>query len=101
MIYVVKGRETVASLVASIGFTAAQIPTAKSNVIYAIAQPVGGDIRMCMDGTTPTSTKGVKIVANTTFEVWGSAALIAFRCINDGGTAKLEVIYMGQGGQRC
>jgi len=100
MIYVVKGRETVTGLSASKGFTAIQIPptTTKLNVIYAIAQPVDGDIRMCMDGTVPTSTRGIKINEDTIFEVWGSAALIAFRCINDGGTAKLEVIYMGQGG---
>jgi len=98
MLYSVKGRETIASLVASVGFTAAQIPTAKPNVIYAIAQPVSGDIRICMDGTTPEATKGMKMVENTIFEVWGSVALRNFRCIDDGGTAKLEVIYMGQGG---
>ena len=98
MIYSVKGRETIASLVASVGFTAAQIPSTKPNVVYAIAQPVGGDIRMCIDSTTPEATKGMKMVENTIFEVWGAAALIAFHCIDDGGTAKLEVIYMGQGG---
>ena len=98
MIYSVKGRETITSLTDSVGFTPAQIPPTKPNVIYAIVQPVGGAIRICMDGTTPEATKGIKMVANTIFEVWGSAALIAFRCINDGGTATLEVIYMGQGG---
>ena len=98
MIYVVEGRETIPSLVSLVGFTAAQIPPTSVNVIYAIAQPVGGDIRLCIDGTVPTSTKGIKMLENTTFEIWGSGALTHFRCINDGGTATLEVIYMGQGG---
>jgi len=98
MIFVVKARETITSLVDAVGFTAAQIPPTSLNVIYAIVQPVDGDIRICIDGSVPTATKGIKINEDTTFEVWGAGALKNFRCINDGGTAKLEVIYMGQGG---
>lgn len=97
MIFVVKGRETIPTLVASKGFSAAQIPPAKPNVLYAVAQPTGGAIRFCMDGIKPTSSRGVRILKDTIFEIWGTGALKDFLCINDGGTAKLEVIYMGSG----
>lgn len=99
MIYVVKGRETITGLSAAKGFSAAQIPPTSLNVIYAVAQPTGGAIRICIDGaTTPTSSKGIRMLKDAIFEVWGAGALKDFLCINDGGTAKLEVIYMGQGG---
>ena len=98
MIYSVTGRETVASVATSIGFTAANIPPANKNVAYAIVQPLSGAIRVCIDGTTPTSTKGIKFAIEDIFEVWGDSAIRNFRAIDDGGTATLEVIYMGRGG---
>ncbi len=97
MIYQVKGRETIASLTASVGFTAAQIPPTKTTVVYALAQATGGDVRYTLDGTTPTSTVGIRLLEDCSVAVWGSDNLGAFRCIDDGGTAKLEVIYFGQG----
>lgn len=100
MIYKVMSRETVADVSASIGFTAANIPPAERRTIYALVQPVGGAVRYCIDGTTPTATKGVRLTEDSTMEVWGAEALRAFRCITDGGQGgeTAEVIYMGRGG---
>ncbi len=97
MIYIVKGRETIASLASAVGFTAAQIPPTKTSVIYAVIQAVGGDCRFTIDGTTPTASLGVRLTEDGSCEIWGGAALSNFLAINDTGTATLEVVYMGQG----
>jgi len=97
MIYVVKHRETIASVSSSIGFTSTYIPPTSLGVTYAFCQAIDANVRICLDGTVPTSSKGIKILQNGTFEVWGSNALTNFRVIDDGATAKLEVIYMGVG----
>ena len=97
MIYVVKDRQTVTPLTGSIGFTSTYIPPTSIDVIYAVVQAVDGPIRVCIDGTPPTSSKGMRFLKDTIFEVWGGGALAAFRAINDGGSANLEVIYMGRG----
>lgn len=91
------GRETISDVSSSVGFTSTKIPPTKSNVRYAIIQAIDGDIRLCIDGTTPTSSKGLRLLEDASVEVWGYSALIDFRCIDDGGTAKLEVVYMGGG----
>ena len=94
---VVKDRETIASLASSVGFTAAKIPPTDEDVLYAIIQAVSGDVRFTVDGTTPTSSLGLRLTADSKVEVHGSQLLTNFRCINDGGTATLEVVYMGRG----
>lgn len=100
MFYSVKGRETISSLAAAIGFTAAQIPptSGKENIQYAIIQAIDGDVRFTIDGSTPSTSLGMKLLQDDSVEVWGYSALTKFRAIDDGGTAKLEVIYMGSGG---
>ena len=98
MLYSVISRETIGDLAASVGFTAANIPTTQPRTIYAVIQPIDGPIRITIDGTTPTADVGIKIAEDATVEIWGYAALIAFRCIDDNDTATLEVIYMGEGG---
>ena len=62
-----------------------------------VCRSVDGDVRFCVDGTTPTSSKGLRLTQDSNVEVWGAGALTNFRCIDDGGTAKLEVVYMGRG----
>ena len=94
MIYAVVGRETISDLSSAIGFTSSNLT---KEVTYALCQPLGGSIRITEDGTTPTSSLGVKYNKESTFEVWGSDALSAFRAIDDGGTATMEVIYYGRG----
>ena len=96
-IYAVRNRETISSLTSSVGFTSTYIPPTDKEVIYAIMQAVDGDVRFCVDGTTPTSSKGLRLTQDSNVEVWGAGALTNFRCIDDGGTAKLEVVYMGRG----
>jgi len=102
MIYKVLSRETVSSVAASIGFTATKLVDAQGRslgVTYALCQPISGDIRICVDGSTPTTSLGVRIPEDTPFEVWGSKSLDNFRCIDDGGTATLEVVYYGDSGR--
>ncbi len=95
MIYQVIDRETISSISSSTGFTAAKIPPANKRVVYAVVQAVGGDCRFCIDGTTPTASKGLRLQEDGSCEVWGESALTNFRAIDDTGTATLEVVYMG------
>ena len=98
MIYVVIDRETITGLSSAKGFTATHIPPTEVDTIYAIVQALDDPVRFCVDGTTPEATLGIKIVKETIIEIWGGSALRNFLAIDDGGTAKLEVIYMGRGG---
>ena len=85
-------RETVSSLVAATGLTTTKLT---NGVDYATIQAVGGSVRFCLNGTTPTSSLGQVIPDTRVIEVWGYEALKNFLAINNGGIAKLEVIYFG------
>lgn len=98
MIYQVLNRETVTSVATAVGFTSTYIPPTESRTMYALVQAVGGDIRFCIDGTTPTTSKGVRLTEDSTVEIWGYTSLKNFKAIDDGDTATLEVIYFGAGG---
>lgn len=95
-IAIVKGRETISSVSSSTGFTAAEISPTKSRVDYVIIQAIDGDIRFTVDGTTPTSTLGLRLLEDAKVEVHGAQGITNFRCIDDDGTAKLECIFMGR-----
>ena len=97
VIYKVQGRETVSSVSSSTGLTAAKLPPTVPGITYAIIQAVDGDVRYTIDGTTPTSSLGMRLLQDEIIEVWGATALANFRAIDDGATAKLEVLYMGTG----
>jgi len=97
MIYVVIGRETITGLGSAKGFTATHIPPTEVDTIYAVVQAIDQAVRFCIDGTTPTASKGMRLVADDSVEVWGAAALENFKAIQEAATAKLEVIYMGRG----
>lgn len=96
-IFVVKNRETIDDVSVAIGFTAAYIPPTEGNTIYAFIQAIDGDVRICIDGTTPTPDRGISITEGSSIEIWGATALRNFLAIDDGGLAKLEVVYHGQG----
>lgn len=97
-IYGVSDRETISTLTSSIGFTAAKLAPTIGTIYYAVIQAIDGVVRFAIDGTAPiANTTGLRLLQDASVEVWGSEALKNFRCINDGGTAKLEVIYMGVG----
>ena len=99
MIYKVMSRQTIPDVSASIGFTAANIPPAERRTIYALVQAVGGNLRYCIDGSTPSDTLGLRLTQDSTMEVWGAEALRDFRCKGTGGgTISAEVVYMGRGG---
>ena len=92
--YEVVGRETIPDVSSSVGFTSTEIPPTKSYVRYAIIQAIDGNIRFTLDGTTPTASLGLRLLQDASVEVWGYSVLIDFLCIDDSGTAKLEVVYM-------
>ena len=92
-IYRVVDRETIDDVSSSVGFTAAKLTAA---LMFATIQAIDGDIRFCIDGTTPTDSKGLRLTEDSSVEVWGTTAMKDFRCIDDGGTAKLEVVYHGR-----
>lgn len=94
-IYVVKDRQTIDDVSVAIGFSAAYIPS--SEVVYAMIQAIGGDVRYCIDGTIPAADKGFRLTEDSTIEIWGGTALDKFLVVDDGGTAELEVVYHGQG----
>lgn len=96
MIYTVSDRETIDDLSDSdgIGFTSTKLVT---GVTYAIIQAIDGNVRFTIDGSTPSTSLGLKLIQNSHLEVWGKKAMSDFLCIDDGGTAKLEVVYMKAG----
>lgn len=90
-IYSVSDRETISSVSSSVGFTSTKLV---DYLVYAIIQAIDGNIRFTIDGSTPSTSLGLRLLQDASVEVWGSQAMTDFRCIDDGGTAKLEVIYM-------
>ena len=91
-IYRVKDRETVSSVSSSTGFTSSKLT---AFLQYALIQAIGGDIRFTMvKGATPSSSLGKRLVEDASAEIWGTEAMANFRCIDDGGTATLDVDYM-------
>lgn len=93
-IYNVSDRETVSSVSASVGFTSSKLV---AYLQYAVIQAIDGNIRFCIDGSTPSTSKGLRLLQDASVEVWGTEAMSKFRCIDDGGTAELEVVYMTRG----
>jgi hypothetical protein len=91
------GRETITSLVAATGLTAAKIT---NSTIYALVQAIGGDVRFTLDGSTApvAATTGHRLVQDSSIELWGHDEMKNFSAIDDGGTAQLEVTYNGAGG---
>jgi hypothetical protein len=95
--HTVRGRETISSLSTAKGLTASHIPLLDGKCRFAIVQPVGGNIRFTLDGSTPpvAATTGHILVQNSFMDLWGDE-LAKFSCINDGGTASVEVTYYGE-----
>ncbi len=90
-VYTISDRETISSLSSSVGFTSDKLV---ADLVYALIQAIDGDIRFTTEGTAPTSSLGIRLLQDGSVEIWGRPAMDDFRCIDDGGTAKLEVIYM-------
>lgn len=81
----------------STGFTAAYISPAEPRTIYVRIQALNGDIWYTTDGTTATSSVGMKLPEDSVVEIWEDAAITAFRCIDSGDGADLECKYMKEG----
>ena len=97
-IFKVMSRETIASVSSPTGLTLSKLPPTL-DVTYASIQAIAAAVRYTIDGSVPSTSLGKRLTKDSTVEIWGSAALAAFSAIDDGSTAKLEVIfYGGQGG---
>ncbi len=96
-LYKVSDRETISSVSTAVGITTSLLSPSPGEIVYALIQAVSGDIRMTIDGTTPTSSKGIRLPQDSTVEIWGTEALEDFLCIDDGGTATVEVVLYGTG----
>ena len=77
------------------GFTATYIPPTQKRTIYVRIQALNGDIWYNTDGTTATSSAGLKLPENSVVEIWTEPAMRNFSCIDDGDGADLECKYMG------
>lgn len=96
MIYTVLNRERL-SPTSSTGFTSTYINPTELRTLYVRIQALNGDIWYTTDGTTVTSSVGMKLPENSIVEIWGGAAISNFLCIDDGDGADLECKYMGEG----
>ena len=96
VLYRSEDRETIDDLSSAIGFTAGKI---KESTLYAIVQAIDGNVRYTfISGETPVAaTTGLRLLQDAIIEVWGTDDLTNFLAIDDGGTAKLEVVYCGTG----
>jgi len=95
--YSASDRETLASLTTAVGFDTTKIPPteAAKYVEYARIQAIDAALRFSVgEGVTPTSSLGLRLTTNSSVEIWGEKDMKNFKCIDDGGTAKLEVVYM-------
>ena len=100
MLYTISDRETISdvSTAGGVGFTAGKLAPTTGTIYYAITQAIDDNIRFTIDGTAPVAdTTGQRLTTDSSVEIWGTTALANFLCIDDGGTAKLEVVYMGVG----
>lgn len=98
MIYSVSDRETIDDVSTSggVGFTTAKLAPTGYTIHYAIVQAIDDVVRFTTEGTAPVAaTTGMRLLEDESVEVWGGKAMADFLAIDDGGTAQLEVIYMG------
>lgn len=94
--YVLRNTEVIASLSSSVGFTASKITDAElERLLYVLIQPHGGAIHYQTNGDDAAIDEGVHVAALGIVEIWGYDAIKNFRCIDDGGTAKLSCKYYG------
>lgn len=95
-IYKEKDEEVIASLTASVGFTATYITEEKlKRLLYVLIQPHGGAIHYRTSGEDATTATGIHVAEYGVVEIWGYDAIKNFRCIDDAGTAKLSCKYYG------
>ena len=98
MIYSVSDRETIddVSTGGGVGFTTAKLAPTGYTIHYVIIQAIDDPVRFTIDDTAPVAdTTGLRLTKDSSVEVWGAKAMANFLCIDDGGTAKLEAVYMG------
>lgn len=67
------------------------LPSIPDKARYALIQPESQNIRWRDDGTNPTASVGMKLVANDTLVY--SGVLSSFKLIEETGSAKVNVTY--------
>ena len=96
MAYVLEDTEVIASLAASVGFSATYITETKLiKLLYVLIQPHGGAIHYQTNGDDAATDEGIHVAEYGIVEIWGEDAIKKFRCIDDSGTAKLSCKYYG------
>lgn len=85
------GHEQITSLSSAVGFTS--IPAGAESVFV---QPEAQNVRMRDDGTNPTASVGMILVANTLYE-FSVSNFISMKFIEVTATAKLNVSFYGTG----
>lgn len=76
------------------GFTAGKLSTVNGDkTVRAVVQVEGADIRVTWDGTTATSSIGLKITDGSWFQVIGEDNITNFSAYATTGTATAYVMY--------
>jgi hypothetical protein len=105
----VTGRETLpaTAVTVAVGLSAAFLPTANPQVSHVWVQPVGGNIRICLDGSTPSASLGLQVMDGVIVQLdsgrilgktdFTNSEVELFRCIRESAslTPVVEVIYFG------
>ena len=73
------------------------LPTPDNDVMRAMIAVETNAVRMCWDGTDPSSSVGYPMAAGTHWIVTDRDLLAAMRFISQSGTATLSVAYMSGG----
>lgn len=81
-----KGYQQLGTLSAAVGLT---VPAGASNALIAVS---GAPVRWRADGTAPTASLGMPVVAGATLVV-GGALMGVIEFIEQSGTAELDVSY--------
>lgn len=61
--------------------------------VYALVQCETANVRYTLDGTTPTASIGMLLVAGSAVEVWGNGDIGRFRAIRVSVDGQLNVSY--------
>ena len=94
--YDLKDTEVISSLTASVGFSAQYITADKmETLLYVLIQPQGGAIHYQTNGDAAATDEGIHLADGALVEIWGWSAIKNFRCIDNGGSAKLSCKYYG------
>lgn len=95
-VFPLRNTEVIQGLSSSVEFTASNITDAElARLRYVLIQPQGGAIHYQTNGDDAATDEGLHVGDGAVVEIWGYDAIRNFRCIDDGGTAKLSCKFYG------